>query len=384
MAYMKPYNVMNSKSLNLVSSFRSLIPQNKVIAEYVWIGGNGNDLRNKTRLIPDKSRITSLSEIPNWSFDGSSTKQAPGHDSEVLLKPVKYVSCPFRRDNHIIVLCECLDSESNPIPTNRRAFAREFFDSAAVSETKPMFGLEQEYTLFTADGLRPLGFPLMGNPMPQGQYYCATGVDNAFGRHLSESHLFACLYAGLDVSGTNAEVMPGQWEYQIGPVVGLDAADQLWIARYIMERIGEELETRISLDPKPMREGDWNGAGCHANFSTAAMRNTESGSGLQHILDAIKDMAPRHSECMELYGTGNELRMTGIHETAKFDEFTSGIANRGASIRVTRDTEKNGGGHLEDRRPSANMDPYNVCAMLVKMAIIDKGKYREGNEAKQN
>lgn len=370
----KPYNILNSKSLNLVNSMRGLIsskPQNKVIAEYVWIGGTGMDLRNKTRIIEDKSSISSLDEIPSWSFDGSSTKQAPGSDSEVLLKPVKYVPCPIRRDNHIIVLCECFDSDWNPIPTNRRSFARKVFEEKSVIDSKPMFGLEQEYTLFTADGLRPLGFPLMGAALPQGQYYCATGVDNAFGRHLSESHLFACLYAGLNVSGTNAEVMPGQWEYQIGPVVGIDAADQLWIARYIMERIGEELETKISLDPKPMR-GDWNGAGCHANYSTEEMRQT-GGPGLQAIFDAIKDLEPKHMDHMELYGTGNEYRMTGIHETAKFDEFSSGVANRGCSIRVTRHTEQAGGGHFEDRRPSANCDPYNVTAMLCKTTILEKG-----------
>jgi len=370
----KPYNILNSKSLNLVNSMRSLLnskPQNKVIAEYVWIGGTGSDLRNKTRLIEDKSTISSLDELPVWSFDGSSTNQAPGTDSEVMLKPIKYVSCPFRRDNHIIVLCECFDSDWNPIPTNRRAFARNIFENESVIDSKPMFGLEQEYTLFTADGLRPLGFPLMGAALPQGQYYCATGVDNAFGRHLSESHLFACLYAGLTVSGTNAEVMPGQWEYQIGPVTGIDAADQLWIARYIMERIGEELETKISLDPKPMR-GDWNGAGCHANYSTEEMR-IKGGVGIQAIFDAIKDLEPKHMDHMELYGTGNEYRMTGIHETAKYDQFSSGIANRGCSVRITRHTEQAGGGHMEDRRPSANCDPYNVTAMLCKSTILEKG-----------
>eukprot|EP01083_Nonionella_stella_P075358 204837_1 len=370
----QPFNVMSAKSGELVGKFRKMLPKNKVMAEYLWIGGSGYDLRNKTKLLNDTVRVSDISEIPNWSFDGSSTGQAPGDDSEVMLKPIKYVPCPFRGGNHIIVLCETFDSEWRAIPTNRRAFAREIFENKGVISELPMFGLEQEYTLFTADGLRPLGFPLMGAPLPQGQYYCATGVDNAFGRHLSESHLFACLYAGLTVSGTNAEVMPGQWEYQIGPVIGIDAADQLWIARYIMQRIGEELECRISLDPKPMRDGDWNGAGCHCNYSTEIMREKKDKIGLQAIFDAVKDLEPRHMEHMELYGTGNEYRMTGLHETAKFDEFSAGIANRGCSIRITRQTEQDGGGCLEDRRPSANMDPYNVTAMICKSTIIEKGQ----------
>mmetsp|Transcript_10596 Transcript_10596/g.9580 ORF Transcript_10596/g.9580 Transcript_10596/m.9580 type:complete len:383 (-) Transcript_10596:553-1701(-) len=374
---MKPYNILNAKAHQLVDKFANMTPKNKVIAEYVWIGGTGMDLRNKTKLINDKTSVNSLEELPNWSFDGSSTNQAPGDDSEVLLKPIKYVPCPFRGDNAVIVLCETFDSKWNPLPTNQRAFAREVFENKKVIDSKPMFGLEQEYTLFTADGLRPLGFPLMGAPLPQGQYYCATGVDNAFGRHVSEAHLFASLYAGLDVSGTNAEVMPGQWEYQIGPTIGIDAADQLWIARYIMQRIGEELECRISLDPKPMREGDWNGAGCHANYSTEAMRDTTNGKGLQEILDAVKDLEPKHMEHMKVYGTGNEYRMTGIHETARFDEFSWGIANRGCSIRITRDTEAKGGGHMEDRRPSANMDPYSVTGMLCQTTIVEKGSYKQ-------
>lgn len=373
MSSFRPFNIANAKSLALVKYFQSILPANRVLAEYVWIGGSGNDLRSKTRLIEDKAEIKSLSDLPQWSYDGSSTGQADGHNSDILLKPVKFVPDPFRQGPHVIVLCECLNKDLEPIDTNRRAFARTIFENEKVAESKPIFGLEQEYTLYTADGLRPLGWPQMGEPLPQGPYYCSVGAENAYGRHLSEAHLYACLYSGLDIGGTNAEVMPGQWEYQIGPVESIDAADQLWIARFIMERIAEELEVKVSLDPKPMRSGDWNGAGCHCNFSTKEMREP---GGLQKIFDAIKNLEPSHMEHMDLYGTGNQYRMTGKHETAKFDQFSWGVANRGCSVRVTHQVNNTKCGYFEDRRPSANCDPYNVTSILTKNVVLSDKKLK--------
>ena len=219
--------------------------------------------------------------------------------------------------------CECVDPKQQPIPTNRRAFAREIFENKDVIAAEPWFGLEQEYTLFTADSYRPLGFPLMGQPPPQGQYYCAAGVDNAFGRHLAEAHLFACLYSGLDITGNNAEVMPGSWEYQIGPTLGIDCADQHWIARYIMDRIAEDFQIKVSLSPKPV-EGDWNGAGCHCNFSTVDMRSKEKG-GIKNIIDAMEILKEKHMDHMALYGVGNEKRMLGSHEAPAYDEFSYAV-----------------------------------------------------------
>src|SRR5262249_55492676 len=133
------------------------------------------------------------------------------------------------------------------------------------------FGIEQEYTLFK-DG-RPLGWPTTGYPGPQGPYYCSVAADRSFGRDIVDRHLDACLHAGVAMAGTNAEVMPGQWEYQIGPLGPVEVGDHLWMARWLMERISAQEGVYVRLDPKPV-EGDWNGAGAHTNFSSRHMRES--------------------------------------------------------------------------------------------------------------
>jgi len=336
MAYQFLQNISHGRNMSLLREFTKLRPMqsNKLIAEYIWIGGSGLDIRSKPRTL-NFSKITDIQELPHWQFDGSSTGQAEGKDSEVTLKPVRFCPDPFRLENHILVLCECTKHDGTPIPTNRRSFARSVFDDEVVKQAKTWFGLEQEYTLFTPDGLRPLGFPAMGVPLPQGPYYCSVGVENSYGRHISEAHLFASLHAGLQISGTNAEVMPGSWEFQIGPVESIDAADQLWLARYLLQKICEEFQVKLCLEPKPLK--DWNGAGCHCNFSTEYMRKE---GGLAHIEYAIKLLEKKHSEHIGVYGKDNHLRLTGAHETASISKFSWGFADRGASIRVTRETQE--------------------------------------------
>jgi len=338
------------------------LPQNgKVQAEYIWIDGTGENVRSKTKTL-DKA-VSSPSELPLWNFDGSSTGQAPGNDSEVVLKPQAIFKDPFRGGDNILVLADCYTPAGDPIPSNTRYHAAQVMEK--VKDQLPWFGLEQEYTLFSKTKW-PLGWPQNGFPGPQGPYYCGAGYDKVFGRELVEAHYRACLYAGVNISGVNAEVMPGQWEFQVGPSVGIEAGDQLWLARYLMERISEELAVVVSFDPKPI-EGDWNGAGCHTNFSTDAMRKPGGWAIIQEAMEKLKD---KHLEHIAVYGKGNERRLTGKHETAPITQFSWGVANRGCSIRIPRATEAQGYGYLEDRRPASNIDPYLVTAKLVETVCL--------------
>ena len=228
-------------------------------AEYIWIDGTEPTplLRSKTKIVDDKV------DPPIWGFDGSSTNQAPGKASDCVLRPVFVCPDPLRGGDNKLVLAEVLLTDMSPHPSNTRAEAA--LVAAQYEDQKPLFGIEQEYTLF--EGTRPLGFPVNGYPGPQGPYYCGVGADDVYGRPMVEAHLDACLKAGLSISGINAEVMPGQWEFQVGPLPPLDVADQLWVARWLLNRIGEDFGISATLDPKPAR-GDWNGAGAHTNFST--------------------------------------------------------------------------------------------------------------------
>jgi glutamine synthetase len=349
--------------LSLGSSNLMDLPTGDLVqAEYIWIGGSGMDVRCKTRTL--SSAPKSVQDLPEWNYDGSSTGQAPGKDSEVIMKPRAIFRDPFRRGDHILVLCDTYTPAGEPLPTNTRASANEIFENPKVKEEEPWFGMEQEYTMFSMNKW-PLGWPQGGFPGPQGPYYCSVGADNAFGRPIVEAHYRACLYAGVKISGINGEVMPGQWEFQVGPCLGIEMGDHLWIARYLMHRVAEEFGVVISFDPKPI-PGDWNGAGCHCNYST---KSTRADGGYKHVLAQIDRLAKKHSEHIAVYGLGNERRLTGAHETSPIDRFDFGVANRGCSIRIPRDCEKNQKGYYEDRRPASNCDPYVISSKIAHTTL---------------
>jgi len=322
--------------------------------EYIWLDGYTPDqnLRSKTKVLDLPSFDLGPTSLPVWSFDGSSTLQAEGNASDCLLQPVRVVPDPARRDAYL-VMAEVLNADGSPHASNTRA---RFDDDAAF-----WFGFEQEFTLMQ-DG-KPLGFPRNGYPAPQGKYYCSVGHPVNVGRELIEEHMDQCLQAGLSITGINAEVMLGQWEYQLFGKGAKQAADDLWLTRYLLQRVGESFEVVIDLHPKPIK-GNWNGSGMHTNFSNKAMRE-EGGEELMKRI--CEQMGEAHAEHIQEYGSFNNERLTGMHETQAIDRFSYGVSDRGASIRIPVSVPMDGWkGYLEDRRPASNADPYRVVARILK------------------
>lgn len=328
----------------------------KTKLEYIWLDGYAptQSLRGKTRIESDFGGT--LEDCPMWSFDGSSTEQATGDDSDCLLKPVAIFPDPCRK-NAFLVMTEVLNADGTPHATNGRATIEDDDDDF-------WFGFEQEYFLWDTSTDRPPGFPGGGYPGPQGPYYCSVGAKNAFGRTVVEEHLDTCLEAGINVEGINGEVAAGQWEFQVFAKGAKRAGDETWIARYILERAGEEHGLAIDWHPKPLGDTDWNGSGMHANFSNGVMRESGDEAVFHKICEGFGGQIPRH---IDVYGADNDQRLTGLHETQAIDKFSYGVSDRGASIRIPVGTIEDGWkGRLEDRRPASNADPYKVAAAIIK------------------
>jgi glutamine synthetase len=321
-------------------------------AEYIWIDGAEPTpkLRSKTKIVKTGD------PLPIWGFDGSSTGQASGHFSDLVLNPVFSCPDPVRGAPHVLVMCEVLNTDMTPHPSNTRHALAEV--SKRYESHDSWFGIEQEYTFF--DGVKPLGWPSNGFPAPQFGYYCGVGADEVFGRPIVEAHMEACLKAGLKLSGINAEVMPAQWEFQIGPGHALDVADQMWVARWLLYRIAEDEGVSATLNPKPV-QGDWNGAGAHTNFSTKEMRESYDA-----CVRAAEALGERHELHIANYGHGIEDRLTGKHETCSYKQFKYGVSDRGASVRIPWQVAREKKGYIEDRRPCANVDPYTVTRLIIE------------------
>jgi glutamine synthetase len=358
-----------------------MTPQTKHIMEYVWIDAAGG-MRSKTRVENNLDQfsydwVLSDHERWEWSFDGSSTGQATGTDSDVLLRPVAVYPNPFYNrpprgggafDAHL-VMCDTYNKDGTPHATNARVTCAQ--TEAACLTDEPLFGIEQEYILFDRAKELPYQWASPGDPGcgGQGPYYCGVGGDRCFGRKIVDQHLLACLHAGIEIGGTNAEVMASQWEFQIGPLPATQVSDQLWMARYILQRITEEHGCCATFHPKPLRT--WNGSGGHTNFSTVAMRRGSNPEAYERrpidaIMDACARLEANHAEHMAVYGKDNVERMTGLHETSSMHACTWGVSDRGRSIRIPRHVANRGHGYLEDRRPAANLDPYLVTERIMR------------------
>ncbi len=205
--------------------------------EYIWLDGYTPtpNLRGKTQ-IKEFASFPTLEQLPLWGFDGSSTMQAEGRSSDCVLKPVA-VYPDGARTNGVLVMCEVMMPDGvTPHATNKRA--------TILDDEGAWFGFEQEYFMYK-DG-RPLGFPTAGYPAPQGPYYTGVGYSNvgAVAREIVEKHLELCLFAGINHEGINAEVAKGQWEFQIFGKGSKKAADEMWMARYLLQRLTETYEHR--------------------------------------------------------------------------------------------------------------------------------------------
>ena len=324
--------------------------------EYIWLDGYKPvpNMRGKT-LIKEFDEFPTLEDLPFWGFDGSSTQQAEGKSSDCALKPVAMFPDSTRK-NGILVMCEVMMPDKvTPHPSNARA--------TIVDDPGAWFGFEQEYFLYK-DG-RPLGFPREGYPEPQGTYYTGIGYRSVgdVAREIVEAHLDLCLDSGINHEGINAEVAKGQWEYQIFGKGSKRAADELWMARYLLYRLCERYNVDVVIECKPVK-GDWNGSGMHANFSTEYMREVGGKEYFESLMEAFDNNKMEH---IAVYGPNNHLRLTGLHETAPIDAFSYGVADRGASIRIPHSfIENDYKGYLEDRRPNSEGDPYQIASRILK------------------
>tara|TARA_R100000657_G_C4670504_1_gene114902 strand:+ start:61 stop:1122 length:1062 start_codon:yes stop_codon:yes gene_type:complete len=340
--------------------------------DYVWLDGyEVKNLRMKTRYF--NGYELDMKDLPIWGFDGSSTMQADGEDSDCILEPVKLYKNPVDPLGMThIVLCEVMNPDGSPHSSNTRAKLRSIIDQCGGLSTVSKnlkFGIEQEYVIFDKKTGRPSGWPENGFPPPQGRYYCGVGGDVINHRSLVDEHAEMCNRIGVPIQGTNAEVMLSQWEYQVGPANVIDVCDHLWVARFILEILAEQNNLYIKLDPKPI-SGDWNGSGAHINFSTKFMREDASMDDINEICRLIGDYG---YEMLSVYGKDNDKRLTGDHETAHIEDYTWGVSDRNASIRIPISTANRGRGHIEDRRPAANIDPYESIGAITKyMNIIEK------------
>lgn len=342
----------------------SVSKSKNIIVEYIWLGLD-NEIFSKVRIIrpgqlieKKSSEYISHLNIPDWDYDGSSTGQATTEASEVILKPCAIYKNPFcnKELQSFIVLCSTYNPDGKPLESNTRHNAVDIFLEEVVYDQDIWFGIEFEYMMYSKATGQPISESINSRTN-----YCSPV---ATGKNIVEEHMMMCLEAGIGYDGYNSEVVGSQWEYQIFGR-GIAVADQSIVARYILERVASKHDVYINWYPKPF--SDKNGQGKHVNCSTKAMR---SPGGISAIHAAIELLSLTHDDHMKVYGKDNELRLTGKHETSSFTKFSSGQADRTASIRIGSRTVKAGCGYFEDRRPASNADEYLVISKLAETILL--------------
>lgn len=325
-------------------------PEKLFQATYVWMS-RGGVFRYKIYTLSSLNADGDFDNpdlYPTGTFDGSSTGDAEVGSSDLRIKP-----CAVYRDVDgvgVFVLCD-IDTAETPranlltLIENRKVFGAE----------SCWFGFEQEYFLL----------PFESESEQDAFHYCSPTSETIPQHHYNE-----CRQMGVHITGWNCEVAPNQYEFQVC-AAGVSAADDLIMARWVLLRVCQEHDKGLLLVPKPIPV--YNGSGLHTNFSTPQMRT--SPGGWSTMLKSVGLLRDRHNEHMEVYGDGNEERLSGMYETSAFDTFSWGIGSRDTSVRLQKVMKGEDKGFIEDRRPASNANPYVVCYALVNTCVLDLSVY---------
>lgn len=348
-----------------------LCSHGKVLAEYIWLGSTGSDLRSTTRLLDKKPSC--VEELPIVDVDGSASGQATSDSCEIFLKPRKIFSDPFRKGDHILVLCDTFlppllgdfepTDQLQPHPSNNRAPCEAVSRKAAGSE--PMFAVEQEYLVLDPATGQAIGWGGQGLA-PHEQHLrglCGPGWPGLSGapancRSFAEQHLAYCLHAGVKIAGMAAPHAYALLTYEVGPCLGVAMGDELWMSRYILLRLAQRHNVGVSWDPHHA-PGEGGSLACRVKFSTAETR--QPGIGMFAMQQQIANLEALHMQHMLAYGAGRARQLPG--------GFSCGVSNNTCTIMIPSKALIGRCGYYVDRRPGANMDPYLVTMLLVSSAL---------------
>lgn len=350
----------------------------KIVAEYIWLDYS-NQYRSKTKIFnissetdEETSKYLMLSTYPDWNYDGSSAGDIPHNEddnTECLLYPIALYDNPFHTSNdktkYMLVLCNNSYILKDKEYGIHDIMFNYFCDiKSKLEEEQYMFGFEQEFFMIDIKTGLPLGINNF-NEVIQGDYYCGNGYYNVRGRDFLLDTQEKLINAGINITGFNYEVAPGQAEFQVCDY-DMEALFQLLMLRFILIRNGETYDIHISFN-NIIHDGDnINNTGCHINISNFKMRQNNGIETINKKINELKDKTPTNAnEFNEIFGEDNTERLCGKLETSNWNEFSWGIGTRHTSIRIPTQVFKDKKGYFEDRRPGGNVDPFNYIYYLL-------------------